>query len=744
MMRVPGRGLTEREYIAMLAASEAEGARMSPLRMQPKVLDKVGHPNEPDRPSAKQRPAKIDFAKKAISNPERSCLPLEEQEKTEVSIREKIKQEKTALVKQRRARINFFKKAISDLRRSGLPLEAQEQAEITIREKIKREKTALLDEINPDLGEVYKLGSKFYIKREFVTEGGQKTHQYFQCEKSGALRVSSLPYFFRGSAAEASDFLRCNPGRYLVRDVDRQKYLLSYSDLDGRQVSLFINKYNCRVWGSGKSNTIDEELASLHRKGIFGYRKNLKNANPPVFYRGTKDKAEDFLWRYPRRYIIRDLGNNRCLISYTNWDGSRVEINARKSTDRARGAADGVTVDQAVRRLHQEGIRGYFKGLEGVPAPVFYRGTKEEADDLLWRYPRTYIIRDLGEEGITIAYSTLDGHRIDIPFKKGGEDAQGARQERAIAQKIKALQQAGIVGYSKEVDKTPSPVFFRGTKEEADDVLWRYPGKYLVRDLDADNYQISYSTLDGGRVDALVRKKRGNANGAEPQKTMSERIAELHQKGIVGFNKESEKSSASVFYPRTPREADDFLWRHPGRYLIRDLGLGYMICYSTLDGRRGDFWVKKKRDSASGGGEGATVVAALAKLHRNGIRGYHQGLEKIVPSPVFYSGTQEEAEDFLRRYPRRYLVRDLGKKGFLISYSKLDGSRVDVAVEKDSDGTANSVTIGETLQKLHKQGIRGYYRGLEKEPPPVPNRRDVRASERMGNDGPPPQAPPPF
>jgi hypothetical protein len=321
MMRVPGKGLTKQEYFAMLAASENEGVQMTPRRMEPKVLGKVGHPNEPDCPTAKQR----------------------------------------------RARIDLFKKAISDLKRSGLPLKTQEQSEIAIREKIEREKTALLDKIAPNLGNVYKLGSKFYIKKEFVAEDGQKTHQYFQCEKNGVLRISSLPYFFSGSAAQASDFLRRNPGRYLVRDVDHQKYMLSSSDFDGRQTNLLINKYDCRVCGSSKSNTIDEVLAKLHQDGIFGYRKNLKYTDPLVFYSGTKEEADDFLWRYPGRYLIRDLGTRRLMVSYCNFDGSRVDVTVRKDSD---GTANSVTVGATLQKLHQQGIRGYYKGLENVPPPV--------------------------------------------------------------------------------------------------------------------------------------------------------------------------------------------------------------------------------------------------------------------------------------------------------------------------------------------------------------------------------------
>lgn len=698
MRRVPGTGLTEREYFALLAASEEKGGQMSPLRMQPKVLDKVGRPDEPDRPTAKQR----------------------------------------------RARIDLFKKAISDLKRSGLSLETQERSEITIQGKIEREKAALLDEMTPEYGSVYKLGSKFYIKKDFVAGDGEKSHRYLQCEKNGALRISSLPYFFRGTAVEASDFLRRNPGRYLVRDMDSQKCMLSYSDLTGSQVNLLINKYDCHLLGSSRSNTIYEELANLHRKGIFGYRENLKDANPTAFHRGTKEEVEDFLWRHPRRYIIRDLGNNRCSILYRDWNGRRVEINARKNKSHARGAKNDVTVDQAVRRLHQEGIRGYFKGLEGVPAAVFYQGSKEDADDLLWRYPRTYVIRDLGKEGIAISYSTLEGGRIDIPFKKGDGDVEGVRQGSEIARKIDDLIHIGIIGYSKEAENTLPTVFFRGTQEEADDVLWRYPGTYLIRDLNSDDYLISYSNLDGSRVDTRVERNPRRASGARKPETMSERIAELHKKGIVGYNKEMEKSRSPVFYRGTREEADDFLWRHPGRYLIRDEDAAYRVSWSRVDGRRGNIEIKKNRARPGVISEGGVVVGALAVLHRSGIRGYQKGLENTIPSPVFYRGTKEKADDFLWRYPGRYLVRNLGTNGLMISYSNFDGSRVDVVVENKDDGKADSGRVGETLQMLHEKGIRGYYKGLEDIPPPIPDFITAARSKRVAEDGPPPKIPPPF
>jgi hypothetical protein len=323
-MRISRKGLTERQHFEILAASDPQGTPVTPLAMQPKVLEKTG--------------------RRGVSD--------------------------NLTVKQRRARIDFFKSTLANLPRSGLSTASREESKVIIQDKIKEEKYALLNGVVPDDRGIYKLGSKYYIKVQAGVKGGTTKCEYIPCDKDGAPRISAFPSFFCGDKVQAHDLLCHHPGRYLIRDINSTHYMLCYSNLDGDCHNLLISKNNHRRDGTANGETIGESIDALHKKGVYGYYKGLECLPPTAFFNGGRQQVNDFLARRPDRYVIAKLNRNECVISYLDDAGQRQDMKVKSSNNRGNAAKSDMTIGEAIEKLHGMKRVGYYPGVDAVPPPV--------------------------------------------------------------------------------------------------------------------------------------------------------------------------------------------------------------------------------------------------------------------------------------------------------------------------------------------------------------------------------------
>jgi hypothetical protein len=155
-----------------------------------------------------------------------------------------------------------------------------------------------------------------------------------------------------------------------MREIDGEKYMLSYSHLSGKCENLLIWKNNHRVGGTTNGRTIGETIDALHQEGIFGYEPGLERTAPTVFFDETNREVDDFLQRRPERYVIRNLNPTECVISYLNATGHREDTIAKRSIIQSDEAKGRESIGNAIGRLHEMGRVGYYKGLEEVPPPV--------------------------------------------------------------------------------------------------------------------------------------------------------------------------------------------------------------------------------------------------------------------------------------------------------------------------------------------------------------------------------------
>lgn len=251
--------------------------------------------------------------------------------------------------KNRRANIDAYKRMIGDLKKSAFDGEMQRKYKNVLCKRIRMEKAALLSKVTPNDGGLYRLGSKYYVRREFNEPHQAERVEYVECDKSGKiipseetrLALEEAVLAFEQTRPDDEHALNIPPGRPELKAI------------------------------LGAREKKPEPLTP-----------NSKPKVPPrplhtrsYFFRGSSEQARDFFWRYRKDYLVRDRDQTTSFLSYSDGSGGYVNCVVNRQsllttiTD-ASGNKIGKKVDDVIDSLNNRGFSPYGNRHKDAPPEV--------------------------------------------------------------------------------------------------------------------------------------------------------------------------------------------------------------------------------------------------------------------------------------------------------------------------------------------------------------------------------------